>query len=226
MSLTATKRESDFEMTPAGAFVARCYRVIDLGTQKTEYMGQSKRAPKVMLAWELIGAKPMADGRPFSISKRYTVSTHEKSTLAKDLQAWRGRAFTAEEARAFNIGNVLGAYCLINVTHNTGGDGNVYANVTSIMPVPKGMPKPAAVNQNQVFDIDNPDMELFNSFSDKLKATIMQAEEWNKRNKKSTVDDGRGYTSADDIESDIPWSDDDMRKAQGLASAEENEVPF
>ena len=32
----------------------------------------------------------MSDGRPFTISKRYTWSTHEKATLRKDLEAWRG----------------------------------------------------------------------------------------------------------------------------------------
>ena len=73
----------------------------------------------------------MSDGRPFAISKRYTLSTHTKSTLRKDLESWRGRAFTPEEEEAFDVANVCGAYCLLNVTHNQGGDGNTYANVGS-----------------------------------------------------------------------------------------------
>lgn len=199
MGLTATKTASNFEMTPVGAQVARCYRVIDLGTQTTEWQGQTKKAHKVMLSWELLGDDRMADGRPFSISKRYTVSTHEKSNMRKDFEGWRGKAFTPAEEATFSIANVVGAYCLLNVTHNAGGDGNVYANVSSLMPVPKGLPKPAAVNPNQVFDIDEPDMAMFETFSDKLKATITSAEEWGRK---------RAAKNVDAFDDDIPWRDD------------------
>ncbi len=207
VSLTATKQASTFEMTPVGAQVARCYRVIDLGTQTTEWQGQTKKAHKVMLSWELLGDERMSDGRPFSISKRYTVSTHEKSSLRKDLEAWRGKAFTPDEESRFSIASVLGAYCLLNVTHNTGGDGNVYANVASLMPVPKGLPKPAAVNPNQLFDLDDRDMAMFETFSDKLKQTIMGSEEWVQRPKSDAQ-----------IDNDLPWRDD--------VDTAEDPVPF
>ena len=42
-----------FERCPPGMHLARCYRIIDLGTQKTEYMGQMKYLRKIMLAWEI-----------------------------------------------------------------------------------------------------------------------------------------------------------------------------
>lgn len=41
--------KSDFEITPAGSFVAICYRVIDLGTQLVEYKSESKKQHKIML---------------------------------------------------------------------------------------------------------------------------------------------------------------------------------
>lgn len=194
MGLTATKKGSDFEMTPEGVHPARCYRVIDLGTQTTEWNGQKKKAHKVMLGWELLGDERMADGRPFSISKRYTVSTHEKGNLRKDLESWRGKKFTPDEEAQFEIKNVLGAYCLLNVTHNTGGDGNTYANIAAIMPLPKSMGKPQAVNANQLFDLDDRDMELYESFSDKLKATIAAADEW--------------VQPRGDLKDDLPWKDE------------------
>lgn len=178
MALTATKSGTDFEMTPAGVHIARCYRLIDLGTQTTEYQGQTKKQHKAMFGWELLGDDKMADGRPYSVSKRYTVSLHEKAQLRKDLEAWRGKTFSPEEEAAFDLSKVINAYCMLNIVHEVGKNGNEYANIASIMPLPKGMPKPEGVNDIQVFDIDNPDMELFNSFSDKLKATIMSAPEW------------------------------------------------
>jgi hypothetical protein len=39
--------------------------------------------------------------------------------------------------------------------------------------------KPAGVNELISFDISEPDMEVFNSFSDKMKAKITSAPEWN-----------------------------------------------
>jgi hypothetical protein len=193
MGLTATNKGSDFEITPAGNHVGRCYRVIDLGTQETVYMGQSKKAHKVMLSFELLGEDRMADDRPFSISKRYTVSTHEKSRMRIEFESWRGRPFTPEEIAQFQIAKVLGVYGLVNVTHNAGNDGNTYANIASITPLPKGMPKPAPVNPDVLFDLDDRDMRIFDSFSDKLRETIMKSEEW--RGKK------------DGLEDDVPWSD-------------------
>jgi hypothetical protein len=194
MGLTATSRASDFEIAPAGVHPAKCYRVIDLGTQTTEWEGQQKLAHKVMVTWELLGEERMADGRPFSISKRYTVSTHEKSGMRKDFESWRGRPFSPDEIGQFEVAKVVGVYGLLNITHNTGRDGNTYANIASIMPLPKGMPKPAGVNDPVVFDLDDRNMRVFDSFSDKLKEVIMRSEEWHRK-------------AGPPGEDDIPWSD-------------------
>jgi hypothetical protein len=176
MGLTASESGAgDFEMTPEGVFTGRCFKIIDLGTQTTNGQYGTKEQHKVMVSWELIGKDDprMEDGRPFSVSQFYTVSLHEKAKLRKDLEAWRGRKFTAEELAGFDLGTVIGAYCLIQVVHSEDGK---YANVQTIMAY-KG-DKPEAVNPNVVFDIDNPDMEVFNAFSDNMKAKIMSAPEW------------------------------------------------
>lgn len=177
MGFTASNNSTSFEMTPAGVHPARCFRMVDIGTQTTEFQGQKKFQHKIIVAWELLGDERMEDGRPYSIQQRYTLSLHEKSQLRKDLQAWRGKAFTPDEEAQFDVSKVLGAYCMLNIVH-TNKDGREYANIGSIMPLPKGMEKPAGVNPVQLFDIDNPDMDLFNSFGDKLKSTIQSAPEW------------------------------------------------
>lgn len=181
MAIVASKSGGNFEMTPAGVHVARCYRIIDIGTQKSEYQGQVKNSRKVMIGWELLGDEKMTDGRPFSVNKRYTLSLHEKAQLRKDLEAWRGKAFTTEEEAGFDIAKVLGASCMLNIVHEKGDNGNDYANIASIMPLPKGLPKPDGVNETVLFEIDYPDMTIFEMFSDKLKATIQGAPEWNKK---------------------------------------------
>jgi len=178
MSLTANdKGGADFEMTPEGVYTGRCYKIIDLGTQTTTGQFGTKEQHKVMVAWELIGNddQKMEDGRPFSVTQWYTVSLHEKAKLRADLEAWRGKKFTKEELDGFDLGNVLGAYCMIQVVHDETGK---YANVQSIMAY-KGT-KPAPVNPNVVFDIDEPDMAVFDAMSDNMKAKITSAPEWNK----------------------------------------------
>lgn len=177
MGFIATNDGGNFEMTPQGVHIARCFRMVDLGTQESEFQGQKKTQRKIMISWELLGEERMADGNTFTISKRYTLSMHEKAQLRNDLEAWRGRAFTREEEAQFDVSKVLGTYCMINIMHEE-KNGKTYANIASIMPLPKGMPKPSSPNECYLFDIDAPNMEIFNRFGDKLKATITSAPEW------------------------------------------------
>lgn len=175
MSLIASnKGGDDFEMTPEGTYVARCYKIIDLGTQTTTGQYGTKETHKVMISWELFDDDvKMADGRPYSVTQWYTVSLSEKANLRKDLEAWRGKKFTAEELEGFDLNTVLGAYCMIQVVHSEDGK---YANVNSIMSYKGEKPKP--VNPDVLFDIDKPDMEVFKSLSDNMQQKIASAPEW------------------------------------------------
>lgn len=188
MGLTAkATSESRFTPVPAGMHLARCYRIIDLGTQSTEWQGQQKKNYKIMILWEVHGedenGKALVTDRnePMSISKNYTMSLGEMSRLRADLKAWRGRDFTQEELRGFQLKNVLGAWCMLNVVHAEGKDDKVYANVSTVNPVPSALRKaglPEGVNPLTTFDLDNPDMALFDTFSNNLKAKIEASPEW------------------------------------------------
>ena len=53
-----------FELTPAGAHPAICYRFIDLGTQQSNYMGQPKVRHEILISWEIADAEiKMTDGK-------------------------------------------------------------------------------------------------------------------------------------------------------------------
>ena len=179
MSLTVNAGNGgggDFEQCPAGSFAARCYQIIDLGHQTFEWKGEAKVAPKVRITWEL--NEMMSDGRPFSISREYTASIGDKANLRKDLEAWRGRPFTAEELRNFSLENVLGAPCLLGVVHKPSKDGSkTYANVGSIMALPKGMACPELVNPAVKFDIGEFDQDIFNSLSSYVQKKILMSKE-------------------------------------------------
>jgi hypothetical protein len=223
MSFFVEDSGGSFERCPSGMHLARCYRIIDLGTQKSEYMGQVKYLHKISIGWEIHGTnnngKPlrMKDNRPFAIFKNYTLSWSEKANLRLDLQSWRGKPFSEEEMRRFDLDNVLDAWCMLNVIERTGQDGKMYTNINGVTPVTHVLkfktiiedgeeklinilPKP--VNKKELFNIADPDMELFNSFSDHLKKKIEASPEWQKRKHSEPEPAAASYMEDN---SDIPF---------------------
>lgn len=210
MSFFVEDTGGSFERTPAGMHLARCYRIVDLGTQKSEYMGQVKYLRKIMIGWEIHGTRDdgspilMADGRPFAIFKNYTLSWSEKANLRLDLQSWRGQPFTSEEMRRFDLKTILGVWCMLNIIERQGQNGKTYSNVNGITPVPamikkNGLPNP--VNKNEIFNMSEPDMALFNTFSEHLKAKIQASPEW----QRVAGDAPAPATVASDVDDDIPF---------------------
>jgi len=125
-----------------GVYHSVCIGVIDIGTHYDEKFGKSSH--KALLMWEIpeLLIKFEKDGvekeAPRVISKKYTLSLGEKANLRKDLQSWRGRAFTDEELRSFDLLNVLGKNCMLQII-NTTKDGRTYSNIASVMPLYKGV---------------------------------------------------------------------------------------
>lgn len=178
----------NFKRVPQGVFIGRCYSLIDLGTQITTGQYGTKAQHKMRIGWELFGedenGAPLTvdqDGHemPMTISKSYTVSLHEKAGLRRDLAAWRGKDFTDEEATAFDVSKLVGAYCMINVTESENA-GKTYSNVGGITPLPGALKnaKPHPVHGEVMFDLDKPDMKVFEKFHEKLQDAIKASPEW------------------------------------------------
>jgi len=141
MAITASAGPK-YEVCPAGSYPAVCCDVVDMGIVKSTYSGKEKRQHKIRIGWQV--AEYNAEEKPFVVWKRYTLSLHEKSALRKDLEPWRGRPFTEEELQGWDVESVINAPCMISVVQNAAG-GNVYANVSGIMRLPKGMEAPKVV---------------------------------------------------------------------------------
>lgn len=215
LTVSASSGGGNFVQVPAGVHLARCYRIIDLGTQKTTYMGQSKMSPKVLFQFEVHteddDGTPLLtqDGKPLSISKQYTLSLGENAIMRRDLQSWRGKGFTPEELKMFELENVLGQWCMINVVH-TSKDDKTYANIDSITPVPAAMKKnglPEGANPPVIFSIRSADMAVFDTFSDYIKDKIKSSPEWETWGSQATTSEAPAEKGADfdDFESDIPF---------------------
>ena len=186
MSLIASDTGGgDFKRVPPGVFTARCFSVIDLGTQEVEFKGEVKHQRKVQISWELYGEDEEGnklvtdDGEPMSISKRYTLSLSEKSRLRPDLEAWRGKQFTEDELKGFDLQTLLGVVCFLNITH-TEKNGKIYSNVASITPLPRAMRDtlPVQHNKSRFYVITDGKNEVYQSLYEKLRETIDKAIEW------------------------------------------------
>lgn len=134
---------SNFEPVPEGTHIARCINVIDQGLQETRFGAKEKtyisfEVPDVRVKFT---KDDVEYDKPAIIGSSYTTSLHEKSILGKLLTSWRGKKFTDDERKGFDLFTVLGAPCLINVTHNE-SNGKLYANIESIMRLTKGMKCP------------------------------------------------------------------------------------
>lgn len=178
----------NFKKVPPGAYIGRCFSLIDLGTQFTDGAFGPKSQHKIKIGFELFGeddnGDPLTidvDGKemPLTISKTYTVSLHEKAGLRRDLAAWRGKDFTDEEAKSFDVSKLLGAYAMVNVTTSE-TNGKTYTNIAGLTPIPGALKnaKPAPVHSNMLFDLDKPDMKVFEGFHDKLQEAIKRSPEW------------------------------------------------
>jgi hypothetical protein len=214
MAIIAADNGGNFKPVPQGVHLARCYRVIDLGTQEVEYQGDVKAQHKIMLGWELFGedetGAPLLtdDGQPLVISKRYTLSLSKNARLRTDLESWRGRAFSDQELKGFDVSALVDKWCMVNVVHDH-RDGKTFSNIVSISPVPAMLrnARPAGVNRLQVFDVTQPDMEVFGGFHDKLREIIERSFEW--RAQKSPPSQLARHTATagdvDEITSDCPF---------------------
>ena len=170
--------EGSFEPAPAGNHLAVCYRLVDLGTQESPMYGAKHQ---ILIGWELTDCM-MDDGRPFVIGRRYTLSSHEKARLRHDLESWRGKRFEDRDFGpdgAFDIRNVIGVGCFLNVVHSD-HDGKTYANIEAVAALPKGTPAPTLANSPVYLSLDQGefDSDVFNGLSDRMRETIAASPEF------------------------------------------------
>lgn len=174
--------DGEFELPPIGVYLARCYQMIDVGTQTSTGQYGTKKNRTVYIYWELLqddegDAVFMEDGEHvFSLFNSYTLSTNAKANLRKHIDAWRGIPLTDEQAEDFDITVLLDKFCKIQVTQTKSKDGSrTYANVGTIMSTKK---KAEGVNPVVSFSIDDPDTDVFNALPEWLQNKIEDAPEW------------------------------------------------
>ena len=162
--LVSEESAGEYEQVPVGTHNAVCYQLVDAGTSMEEYQGEEKKRHSVYIFWELPDLL-MADGRPMSISCQYTLSLHESAKLRRHLQSWMNRAFTEEELKSFDMTQMLGTTCKLDVGLTSGGR----AKVVGVFAADGGSKKVETANEQTVFDLEDYCLEYSGGSNDASK---------------------------------------------------------
>jgi hypothetical protein len=183
MAINATNSGQQRQLIESGNYIARCYQMIHIGTVSEVILGQQKILNKVRIGWELPTElkvfKEENGEQPCVISKEFTLSMNEKATLRKTLASWRGKDFSEDEAKCFDVTKLLGKPCMLNIIQKPSKDGTkLYNEIAGVTPLPKGFECPPQINENLLWDYDTANMNVFEKLPDFLKDKIKESLEW------------------------------------------------
>ena len=173
--------------------LARCYSMIDLGTQVNLFNGkQDEKRPfvrKIYITWEfptLLGVFNEEKGEePFVVGKEYTASTGDKSNLGLLISRWRNKPLSPLEQEAFDPATMVGKTGYISFLHKRKKaylgkeigevtNENTALEFNGIMPKPKDIECPPNRNAYYIWDWDQIEKEGF----EKHKAHFEKMPKW------------------------------------------------
>ena len=201
---SSEKAGKEFEKCPEGAHICRAVTICDLSTQSTPWGPKEQ----VYIGFEVTDF-PVEWTDPDGNEKKglgligvtWTNNLYEESNLGKNLISWRGKPFSKEEREQFDLSKLLGVPCMISVVHNEGKNGKTYANVASIMGIPKGTVVPDQVTPSVGYSPLDP--ELAENFA--------KLPEWLRKKCEAAIDPDPAPVNAppppgaDDFDDDIPF---------------------
>jgi hypothetical protein len=202
MKVSAKSKER--VLAPEGVHAARCVRILDLGTQFSERFQTSAR--KVQLSFELVNETHVFNEeegeQPFVLHRKYTASLNKRASLAKDIQAWTGKKL--DKNAEFDLDELLGQACQVQVTHDESDNGEVYANIQTIMAAPKGAKVKAAATPLTTLSLESGefDQDVFDELPEFLQEIIQETPEYQELNKgkKKTARKAEDEEEADEEE--------------------------
>lgn len=176
-----TKKETTYQLVPAGNHVARLYSIIHLGTTEEDTQWGLKDYNKVRITFELpYETRVFKEGeeeKPMVISQEFNLVFGEMSNLYKFLTQLLGDGAIAE-GEIFDVETLIDTVCMVNVAHKTKGD-KTYANILSVAPLPKGMEKPTPFNPSLILNYtDKWDEETFAALPDFIKDKMRKSKEY------------------------------------------------
>jgi hypothetical protein len=151
MGIFIKKQQNNYIPAPAVSHTAVCVYVLYLALKTTVWQGKEKTLPKVAFVFQI--GKKTDDGKPFTVWVRFTASFHKKSKLTEALKIWLGKELSDQEKDNLDLETLVGKPALISVIH-ANKNGSVFANISSIIPLPDGLVPPAIGDYVRIKDRD------------------------------------------------------------------------
>lgn len=163
-----------------GSHFARLVQVIDLGLHANTFDPAKAPSRKVNLTYELVtNFMKDADGNEDETKPRWVGEDMALCSLQADLAKSTKRIMALDPKGEYkgDLTKMIDTPCIVTIAHNLSKDKTkVYSNVSNVSPAPKGMPVPPLKNAPRVFDLDDPDLEVFQQLpsfiQDKIKANL------------------------------------------------------
>ena len=178
------------ELIPVGAYPARVVQVIDLGVQKRQAYEGVVKAPcnQVWLTLEL-PTEFMKDDKgvedkekPRWLSRRVNMfSLSQENAMSTKYS----NAIDPTGELKGDWGSYLGMPVQVTVVHSKDGK---WDNVGALSPIMKGMEVGELANDPKLFDVDNPDMDVYNSLPDFLHTIMKEGVKYKGSKLESQVD--------------------------------------
>jgi hypothetical protein len=173
------------EQLEAGNYLARLVQVVDLGLQPQDnFKGEEKPpAHRVMFGYEL-GTEFMKDedGKDMEDKPRWISEDFPFYNLKADLakSTKRIKAMDPSLSKEGRLADMLGMPCTVTVVVDKNNKtGKTYVNVGNITPPMKGIPVPELKNDPRLFELDEPDMEIFEGLPDWIQNKVKSNLEFN-----------------------------------------------
>jgi hypothetical protein len=101
-----------------GVYQGRCDMIADLGLQETKFGEKHKIYIRFAIPGQVVEKD---DGTKYqmSIGQTFTASLSKRANLRKALEAWRGKPFTEEELKGFDLTKLLNAPATVVVEEYT-----------------------------------------------------------------------------------------------------------
>lgn len=189
MSFNFKSNQKESILVPEGSHIARLYSIVDMGTHDGEYMGVPKVSTKMRFTFELPNETKEFDGevKPLIIGAEYTMSLSDMSKLKPIVEGILGKKLSEGEKANFSsddLKKMLGTPCMLTVLHNE-SKGNIYANIQSVSPLPKGLEAPVQVNPSVIYDTADKENAVFQTLPKFMQEKIKLSHEFG--GKKETV---------------------------------------
>lgn len=197
MAKAARKTTITREQPAEDTYVARLLGITDLGHQPGfSHAGKDYESEwKFEFTYELIGTE-MEDGRPFVVSEEVANKDSEnvQSGMVSKLVA---RCKSLLGVRDYKEGlqdleRLLGCACMVNVTYNKNGYAQI-KGTAAVGSIPNGMVVGALHNEVYFFDMDEPEMDLWEKMPDFKREKIQNALNFNDTELAKTLAEGDQY---------------------------------